>query len=347
MNSMNALGSTSDHGNSHTMDTLKLTVHNQGPPELLRPTFQPVVTTLTLSGQYFEWSRRYRISLSFIFCMIIWLFIWFTVIRYGFFYNRQMSPFEASVVALFHAWIIQNACAMTYLHLIGRRRFYEFLRKWQEYREEYKCVELKHFRPHLIKWLAIFWVFTLGSVVLITIIYLHVSMYDLVNLKPFSDSKDIPVPYVILCALLTIYYTFIYFAPVVTLHIFCGSLNAEFEFIGNELKLLLRKMNYATSDALEGMRQRHHVLCRVVAALDGAWSPYLLLSFVFDVPLVAANLLVLFGTGYLPNIVTQLTQVSTQNLQSLPWIFPGAPLKDNCGSPKYSGQIDKSDYHTL
>ena len=154
-----------------------------------------------------------------------------------------------------------------------------------------------------------FWILTVVDIILITVIYLHVTMYDVVNLKPFTDSRDIPLPYIIFCALLHVFYSFVYFCPVLSLRIFCASLSSEFTDIDMEIQMQVKNKAGLTSESMEILRQRHHALCGVVAAFDAAWSPYLFLSFVFDVPLIAIHILVLVGSGPIPNAIMHLAKV--------------------------------------
>lgn len=282
-------------------------------PKLLKQCFRPLCNTLVISGQYFEWNKRFKVSLSFIYCLFIWLCMGLSVVRYIFFYTTEMNHYVTITIILFHIWIIQHACGMTYFLLLGRRRMYEFFQTWQDYRSEHKCVDVKHFKPHMIKWMALFWILTVVDIIAITVIYLHVTMYDIVNLKPFSDSKEIPLAYIIFCALLHVFYAFVYFAPVLALRVFCGALGTEFKDVDSEISIQLKNKSGLTADAMETIRQRHHALCNVVSAFDRAWSPYLFLSFVFDVPLIAIHILVLVGTGPVPNAILHLAKVNTQS----------------------------------
>lgn len=241
---------------------------------------------------------------------MIWLCIAFSVIRYIFFYTTKMNDYVTITIILFHMWIIQNACGLTYFFVIGRRRLYHFFQIWQDYRNNHKCVDVKHFKPLMIKWMALFWILTVVDIIVITIVYLHVTMYDIVNLKPFSDSKNIPMPYIIFCALLHVFYAFVYFSPVLALRVFCGALSTEFKNIACDISLGLKNKSGLNADAMETMRQRHHALSDVVWAFDKAWSPYLFLSFVFDVPLIAIHILVLIGSGPVPNAIVHLAKVT-------------------------------------
>ena len=271
--------------------------------------FCPLFFSLVLAGQYHFPGRCGWFSFSRLYCGVVLTSSCLNTIRHGFLYSAAQDHFETYTLVLFHMWTVQKTWTVSYFMFFGCSRTKLFMKKWQEYRNAYACAAGEGFVKHLRKLLIMFWSCMALLLLSAIIIYLTVKIPYTVNYRPFSNSTNIHWSFIVFGAFLNTTYVEVYFAPLVAIYAFCHAINTEFRTIRDDVRKYVTEENI-TIDGMEELRERHLLMCDVVGKFDDAWSPYLFVSMVLDVPMVAIHALVIISSFEPATMMRYIARVS-------------------------------------
>lgn len=263
--------------------------------EQLSQTFVPTLTLMKLSGQFFgetsfselrDLNPGKLVYLSRFYSLLVVLSLWlFVIFGLASLFSEGFTSVDVFLY-LFNiaAWSVQCACNVTIcLALLpqvqskSRSRFSQFITSFST-----TTTDLKGLRRKSLKGLVFAGMVSLGNFAFSLLWSFHLNGV-LYNYKPWNGNMGVWIIEVGV----GIYASFAWSLPVQLYYTACLVLERMFETLKDKVTSSLDTEHPLT---LTSLRQEYLRLCKVLEMADKVFSPFLLVTFALDVPLICVNL---------------------------------------------------------
>ena len=263
--------------------------------EQLSQTFVPTLTLMKLSGQFFgetsfselrDLNPGKSVYLSRFYSLLVVLSLWlFVILGLASLFSEGFTSVDVFLY-LFNiaAWSVQCACNVTIcLALLpqvqskSRSRFSQFITSFST-----TTTDLKGLRRKSLKGLVFAGMVSLGNFAFSLLWSFHLNGV-LYNYKPWNGNMGVWIIEVGV----GIYASFAWSLPVQLYYTACLVLERMFETLKDKVTSGLDTEHPLT---LTSLRQEYLRLCKVLEMADKVFSPFLLVTFALDVPLICVNL---------------------------------------------------------
>ena len=263
--------------------------------EQLSQTFGPTLTLMKLTGQFvgetsFSELRNLNpgksVYLSRFYSLLVVLSLWlFVILGLASLFSEGFTSVDVFLY-LFNiaAWSVQCACNVTIcLALLpqvqskSRSRFSQFITSFST-----TTTDLKGLRRKSLKGLVFAGMVSLGNFAFSLLWSFHLNGV-LYNYKPWNGNMGVWIIEVGV----GIYASFAWSLPVQLYYTACLVLERMFETLKDKVTSGLDTEHPLT---LTSLRQEYLRLCKVLEMADKVFSPFLLVTFALDVPLICVNL---------------------------------------------------------
>ena len=263
--------------------------------EQLSQTFVPTLTLMKLSGQFFgetsfselrDLNPGKLVYLSRFYSLLVVLSLWlFVIFGLASLFSEGFTSVDVFLY-LFNiaAWSVQCACNVTIFLVMlpqvqskGRSRFSQFITSFST-----TTTDLKGLRRKSLKGLVFAGMVSLGNFAFSLLWSFHLNGV-LYNYKPWNGNMGVWIVEVGV----GIYASFAWSLPVQLYYTACLVLERMFETLKDKVTSSLDTEHPLT---LTSLRQEYLRLCKVLEMADKVFSPFLLVTFALDVPLICVNL---------------------------------------------------------
>ena len=263
--------------------------------EQLSQTFVPTLTLMKLSGQFFgetsfselrDLNPGKLVYLSRFYSLLVVLSLWlFVIFGLASLFSEGFTSVDVFLY-LFNiaAWSVQCACNVTIFLVMlpqvqskSRSRFSQFITSFST-----TTTDLKGLRRKSLKGLVFAGMVSLGNFAFSLLWSFHLNGV-LYNYKPWNGNMGVWIVEVGV----GIYASFAWSLPVQLYYTACLVLERMFETLKDKVTSSLDTEHPLT---LTSLRQEYLRLCKVLEMADKVFSPFLLVTFALDVPLICVNL---------------------------------------------------------
>ena len=263
--------------------------------EQLSQTFVPTLTLMKLSGQFFgetsfselrDLNPGKSVYLSRFYSLLVVLSLWlFVILGLASLFSEGFTSVDVFLY-LFNiaAWSVQCACNVTICLVMlpqvqskSRSRFSQFITSFST-----TTTDLKGLRRKSLKGLVFAGMVSLGNFAFSLLWSFHLNGV-LYNYKPWNGNMGVWIIEVGV----GIYASFAWSLPVQLYYTACLVLERMFETLKDKVTSGLDTEHPLT---LTSLRQEYLRLCKVLEIADKVFSPFLLVTFALDVPLICVNL---------------------------------------------------------
>lgn len=263
--------------------------------EQLSQTFVPTLTLMKLSGQFFgetsfselrDLNPGKSVYLSRFYSLLVVLSLWlFVILGLASLFSEGFTSVDVFLY-LFNiaAWSVQCACNVTICLVMlpqvqskSRSRFSQFITSFST-----TTADLKGLRRKSLKGLVFAGMVSLGNFAFSLLWSFHLNGV-LYNYKPWNGNMGVWIIEVGV----GIYASFAWSLPVQLYYTACLVLERMFETLKDKVTSSLDTEHPLT---LTSLRQEYLRLCKVLEMADKVFSPFLLVTFALDVPLICVNL---------------------------------------------------------
>lgn len=263
--------------------------------EQLSQTFVPTLTLMKLSGQFFgetsfselrDLNPGKLVYLSRFYSLLVVLSLWlFVILGLASLFSEGFTSVDVFLY-LFNiaAWSVQCACNVTICLVMlpqvqskSRSRFSQFITSFTT-----TTTDLKGLRRKSLKSLVFAGMVSLGNFAFSLLWSFHLNGV-LYNYKPWNGNMGVWIIEVGV----GIYASFAWSLPVQLYYTACLVLERMFETLKDKVTSSLDTEHPLT---LTSLRQEYLRLCKVLEMADKVFSPFLLVTFALDVPLICVNL---------------------------------------------------------
>lgn len=263
--------------------------------EQLSQTFVPTLTLMKLSGQFFgetsfselrDLNPGKLVYLSRFYSLLVVLSLWlFVILGLASLFSEGFTSVDVFLY-LFNiaAWSVQCACNVTICLVMlpqvqskSRSRFSQFITSFST-----TTTDLKGLRRKSLKSLVFAGMVSLGNFAFSLLWSFHLNGV-LYNYKPWNGNMGVWIIEVGV----GIYASFAWSLPVQLYYTACLVLERMFETLKDKVTSSLDTEHPLT---LTSLRQEYLRLCKVLEMADKVFSPFLLVTFALDVPLICVNL---------------------------------------------------------
>ena len=263
--------------------------------EQLSQTFGPTLTLMKLTGQFvgetsFSELRNLNpgksVYLSRFYSLLVALSLWlYVILGLASLFSEGFTSVDVFLY-LFNiaAWSVQCACNVTIFLVMlpqvqskGRSRFSQFITSFST-----TTTDLKGLRRKSLKGLVFAGMVSLGNFAFSLLWSFHLNGV-LYNYKPWNGNMGVWIVEVGV----GIYASFAWSLPVQLYYTACLVLERMFETLKDKVTSSLDTEHPLT---LTSLRQEYLRLCKVLEMADKVFSPFLLVTFALDVPLICVNL---------------------------------------------------------
>ena len=263
--------------------------------EQLSQTFVPTLTLMKLSGQFFgetsfselrDLNPGKLVYLSRFYSLLVVLSLWlFVIFGLASLFSEGFTSVDVFLY-LFNiaAWSVQCACNVTICLVMlpqvqskSRSRFSQFITSFST-----TTTDLKGLRRKSLKGLVFAGMVSLGNFAFSLLWSFHLNGV-LYNYKPWNGNMGVWIVEVGV----GIYASFAWSLPVQLYYTACLVLERMFETLKDKVTSSLDTEHPLT---LTSLRQEYLRLCKVLEMADKVFSPFLLVTFALDVPLICVNL---------------------------------------------------------
>ena len=263
--------------------------------EQLSQTFVPTLTLMKLSGQFFgetsfselrDLNPGKSVYLSRFYSLLVVLSLWlFVIFGLASLFSEGFTSVDVFLY-LFNiaAWSVQCACNVTICLVMlpqvqskSRSRFSQFITSFST-----TTTDLKGLRRKSLKGLVFAGMVSLGNFAFSLLWSFHLNGV-LYNYKPWNGNMGVWIIEVGV----GIYASFAWSLPVQLYYTACLVLERMFETLKDKVTSSLDTEHPLT---LTSLRQEYLRLCKVLEMADKVFSPFLLVTFALDVPLICVNL---------------------------------------------------------
>ena len=263
--------------------------------EQLSQTFVPTLTLMKLSGQFFgetsfselrDLNPGKLVYLSRFYSLLVVLSLWlFVILGLASLFSEGFTSVDVFLY-LFNiaAWSVQCACNVTICLVMlpqvqskSRSRFSQFITSFST-----TTTDLKGLRRKSLKSLVFAGMVSLGNFAFSLLWSFHLNGV-LYNYKPWNGNMGVWIIEVGV----GIYASFAWSLPVQLYYTACLVLERMFETLKDKVTSSLDTEHPLT---LTSLRQEYLRLCEVLEMADKVFSPFLLVTFALDVPLICVNL---------------------------------------------------------
>ena len=263
--------------------------------EQLSQTFVPTLTLMKLSGQFFgetsfselrDLNPGKLVYLSRFYSLLVVLSLWlFVIFGLASLFSEGFTSVDVFLY-LFNiaAWSVQCACNVTICLVMlpqvqskSRSRFSQFITSFST-----TTTDLKGLRRKSLKGLVFAGMVSLGNFAFSLLWSFHLNGV-LYNYKPWNGNMGVWIIEVGV----GIYASFAWSLPVQLYYTACLVLERMFETLKDKVTSSLDTEHPLT---LTSLRQEYLRLCKVLEMADKVFSPFLLVTFALDVPLICVNL---------------------------------------------------------
>ena len=263
--------------------------------EQLSQTFVPTLTLMKLSGQFFgetsfselrDLNPGKSVYLSRFYSLLVVLSLWlFVILGLASLFSEGFTSVDVFLY-LFNiaAWSVQCACNVTICLVMlpqvqskSRSRFSQFITSFST-----TTTDLKGLRRKSLKGLVFAGMVSLGNFAFSLLWSFHLNGV-LYNYKPWNGNMGVWIIEVGV----GIYASFAWSLPVQLYYTACLVLERMFETLKDKVTSSLDTEHPLT---LTSLRQEYLRLCKVLEMADRVFSPFLLVTFALDVPLICVNL---------------------------------------------------------
>ena len=263
--------------------------------EQLSQTFVPTLTLMKLSGQFFgetsfselrDLNPGKLVYLSRLYSLLVVLSLWlFVILGLASLFSEGFTSVDVFLY-LFNiaAWSVQCACNVTICLVMlpqvqskSRSRFSQFITSFST-----TTTDLKGLRRKSLKGLVFAGMVSLGNFAFSLLWSFHLNGV-LYNYKPWNGNMGVWIIEVGV----GIYASFAWSLPVQLYYTACLVLERMFETLKDKVTSSLDTEHPLT---LTSLRQEYLRLCKVLEMADKVFSPFLLVTFALDVPLICVNL---------------------------------------------------------
>lgn len=263
--------------------------------EQLSQTFVPTLTLMKLSGQFFgetsfselrDLNPGKSVYLSRFYSLLVVLSLWlFVILGLASLFSEGFTSVDVFLY-LFNiaAWSVQCACNVTICLVMlpqvqskSRSRFSQFITSFST-----TTTDLKGLRRKSLKGLVFAGMVSLGNFAFSLLWSFHLNGV-LYNYKPWNGNMGVWIIEVGV----GIYASFAWSLPVQLYYTACLVLERMFETLKDKVTSSLDTEHPLT---LTSLRQEYLRLCKVLEMADKVFSPFLLVTFALDVPLICVNL---------------------------------------------------------
>lgn len=263
--------------------------------EQLSQTFVPTLTLMKLSGQFFgetsfselrDLNPGKSVYLLRFYSLLVVLSLWlFVILGLASLFSEGFTSVDVFLY-LFNiaAWSVQCACNVTICLVMlpqvqskSRSRFSQFITSFST-----TTTDLKGLRRKSLKGLVFAGMVSLGNFAFSLLWSFHLNGV-LYNYKPWNGNMGVWIIEVGV----GIYASFAWSLPVQLYYTACLVLERMFETLKDKVTSSLDTEHPLT---LTSLRQEYLRLCKVLEMADKVFSPFLLVTFALDVPLICVNL---------------------------------------------------------
>ena len=263
--------------------------------EQLSQTFVPTLTLMKLSGQFFgetsfselrDLNPGKLVYLSRFYSLLVVLSLWlYAIFGLASLFSEGFTSVDVFLY-LFNiaAWSVQCACNVTICLVMlpqvqskSRSRFSQFITSFST-----TTTDLKGLRRKSLKGLVFAGMVSLGNFAFSLLWSFHLNGV-LYNYKPWNGNMGVWIIEVGV----GIYASFAWSLPVQLYYTACLVLERMFETLKDKVTSSLDTEHPLT---LTSLRQEYLRLCKVLEMADKVFSPFLLVTFALDVPLICVNL---------------------------------------------------------
>ena len=263
--------------------------------EQLSQTFVPTLTLMKLSGQFFgetsfselrDLNPGKSVYLSRFYSLLVVLSLWlFVILGLASLFSEGFTSVDVFLY-LFNiaAWSVQCACNVTICLVMlpqvqskSRSRFSQFITSFST-----TTTDLKGLRRKSLMGLAFAGMVSLGNFAFSLLWSFHLNGV-LYNYKPWNGNMGVWIIEVGV----GIYASFAWSLPVQLYYTACLVLERMFETLKDKVTSSLDTEHPLT---LTSLRQEYLRLCKILEMADKVFSPFLLVTFALDVPLICVNL---------------------------------------------------------
>ena len=263
--------------------------------EQLSQTFVPTLTLMKLSGQFFgetsfselrDLNPGKLVYLSRFYSLLVVLSLWlFVIFGMASLFSEGFTSVDVFLY-LFNiaAWSVQCACNVTICLVMlpqvqskSRSRFSQFITSFST-----TTTDLKGLRRKSLKGLVFAGMVSLGNFAFSLLWSFHLNGV-LYNYKPWNGNMGVWIVEVGV----GIYASFAWSLPVQLYYTACLVLERMFETLKDKVTSSLDTEHPLT---LTSLRQEYLRLCKVLEMADKVFSPFLLVTFALNVPLICVNL---------------------------------------------------------
>ena len=263
--------------------------------EQLSQTFVPTLTLMKLSGQFFgetsfselrDLNPGKLVYLSRFYSLLVVLSLWlYAIFGLASLFSEGFTSVDVFLY-LFNiaAWSVQCACNVTICLVMlpqvqskSRSRFSQFITSFST-----TTTDLKGLRRKSLKGLVFAGMVSLGNFAFSLLWSFHLNGV-LYNYKPWNGNMGVWIIEVGV----GIYASFAWSLPVQLYYTACLVLERMFETLKDKVTSGLDTEHPLT---LTSLRQEYLRLCKVLEIADKVFSPFLLVTFALDVPLICVNL---------------------------------------------------------
>ena len=263
--------------------------------EQLSQTFVPTLTLMKLSGQFFgetsfselrDLNPGKLVYLSRFYSLLVVLSLWlFVIFGLASLFSEGFTSVDVFLY-LFNiaAWSVQCACNVTICLVMlpqvqskSGSRFSQFITSFST-----TTTDLKGLRRKSLKGLVFAGMVSLGNFAFSLLWSFHLNGV-LYNYKPWNGNMGVWIVEVGV----GIYASFAWSLPVQLYYTACLVLERMFETLKDKVTSSLDTEHPLT---LTSLRQEYLRLCKVLEMADKVFSPFLLVTFALDVPLICVNL---------------------------------------------------------
>ena len=263
--------------------------------EQLSQTFVPTLTLMKLSGQFFgetsfselrDLNPGKSVYFSRFYSLLVVLSLWlFVILGLASLFSEGFTSVDVFLY-LFNiaAWSVQCACNVTICLVMlpqvqskSRSRFSQFITSFST-----TTTDLKGLRRKSLMGLAFAGMVSLGNFAFSLLWSFHLNGV-LYNYKPWNGNMGVWIIEVGV----GIYASFAWSLPVQLYYTACLVLERMFETLKDKVTSSLDTEHPLT---LTSLRQEYLRLCKILEMADKVFSPFLLVTFALDVPLICVNL---------------------------------------------------------
>lgn len=248
---------------------------------------RPLMALRLLGLRYILNDAKTWINRGYIYCCLVLLAMVVNVGRLCGSYKKSDGIQITAIQIIFHMFNAQSMFTVIIFIFAATPRMARFLGRFDKYREFYgeSCVSVPDATRLAQRTFTGICILLLSPVAMDALGYFLLPYVTARAARPFHDAEELYSVTAFFYVIWHLFVSFINTIPVCFLFVVCRMLQQEFAAVNFNLRKTLA--GKPDSERLEAARLRHGSLADVVTSFDDVMSPYILLTCVADVPMLA------------------------------------------------------------